>query len=131
MRFAAAILIALTLLAPPGAAFAHSSPWQEADQETLQDQADDVTVKTDTPASETENADAMQAKPDEEEKLVCKSLAVTGTRFKRRFCRTEAEWERIRNGMADVADEMRRDGAQRVVEDGNNPGTGIPTGDPQ
>lgn len=125
MRPLANALIGLGLLAVPASLSAALGPWQDSEQEQAAEEEEEKAP------DEAENAGETQAKADQEEELICKSLAVTGTRFKRRFCRTAVEWERIRNGMSDVADEMRRDGAQRVVEDGNNPGSGVPSADPQ
>lgn len=124
MRPVASALIALSLFALPASLAAETGPWQDAGKEQVADVQDDREA-TDATESAEDKAKA------EEEKLVCKNLPVTGTRFKERFCRTASEWERIRNGMKEVAQEMRRDGARRVEEDPNNPGSGFPTADPQ
>lgn len=78
------------------------------------------------PAKAVETADKVEG-----EKLICKNLAVTGTRFKERFCRTATEWEQIRSDMKETAQEMRRDGARRVEQVDLGGETSGPTADPQ
>ena len=46
------------------------------------------------------------AREMEENKIVCKAQAKTGTRFKEKDCRTRAQWEELRNQQQLDAREM-------------------------
>ena len=72
----------------------------------------------DLPIRDGAEATASQASAEEAEadeaKKVCRSVQITGTRFRQRICRSQEEWDVGREAMREVAVEMRRDGADRV-----------------
>lgn len=45
-------------------------------------------------------------------KRVCKTVIPTGTRFQKRDCRTQAEWDRIQEGGRAAGEDIQRKGVQ-------------------
>lgn len=58
------------------------------------------------PATALDTAGQSPARESEENKVVCKSQAKTGTRFKEKDCRTRAQWEELRVQQQRDAEEM-------------------------
>ena len=52
-------------------------------------------------------ATAADATTDDGQKIVCKSQLATGSRFRKRICRTKAHWEA-------VAEQAKRDTAETI-----------------
>ena len=44
-------------------------------------------------AANVASSESKQAKRDKKDRVVCRTMMVTGTRFDRRVCRTVGEWE--------------------------------------
>ncbi len=63
------------------------------------------TVASAAPAAESQPADPSQ-------KLVCHSVIPTGTRFQKRVCATQAEWDRIQQGDRESGEYLQRKGVQ-------------------
>ncbi|WP_343346801.1 hypothetical protein WJT74_03230 [Sphingomicrobium sp. XHP0239] len=77
------------------------------------------------------------AAPDEEivvekevPKPVCKSIRLTGTRFKQKICRTPRDWREEVTNMQEMREDLRRDGQEfTTFQDAETSGdlkTGIP-----
>jgi len=69
-----------------------------------------------TASTAAETAAAAESPPaDPSQELVCRSEAVTGTRFKRRYCATQAERDRRQQDDRESGERMQRKGAQVSV----------------
>lgn len=66
--------------------------------------ASSSTGKAADPAPETASRDRM----------ICKSVAPTGSRIARKSCKTQGEWEEIQRAGQDAAEAVKRRGAQSV-----------------
>jgi hypothetical protein len=52
----------------------------------------------------------QQAAVDDDDKVICRRTAITGSRFKKRLCGTRKEWEEMRNRSKDATQGMQRSG---------------------
>ena len=59
-------------------------------------------------ASETGDADQVASNEDDQE-IVCRMRATTGTRFKRRICATKAQWASLDSKNQEKTDEFNRE----------------------
>jgi predicted secreted protein len=66
-----------------------------------------------TAATAAETAAAAESQPaDPSQELVCRSETVTGTRFQRRYCATQAERDQRQQDDRESGERMQRKGAQ-------------------
>ena len=64
-----------------------------------------------TPVDAGENVETVEvAAKDIPQKVVCKRQAIVGSKFKKRICGTEADWELLRQQSVQDAGEMQRKG---------------------
>lgn len=52
------------------------------------------------------------------DRMICKSVAPTGSRIARKSCKTQGEWEEIQRAGQDAAEAVKRRGAQSVQPSG-------------
>ena len=67
--------------------------------------------------------------PSDENRRICRETEVTGSRFGRRICRTQREWDILEGREAKAATEMIRNTQENsliVPESGNTTGFGTP-----
>ena len=69
-----------------------------------------------TAATAAETAAAAESQPaDPSQELVCKYETITGTRFRRRYCATQAEREQRQQEDRESGEKMQRKGAQTSI----------------
>ena len=49
---------------------------------------------------------------DSSKKVVCRTITLTGTRFQRRVCATQAEWDEIQQDDREYGEKIQRKGVQ-------------------
>ena len=63
------------------------------------------------PAAQAESAEAAQtAEKADENKIICRRTAITGSKFKKKICGTKKEWETLANRGAKDTRELQRRG---------------------
>ena len=78
-----------------------------------------TTAKTEMPATDATMTDAKVAETSSDpNREVCRREAVTGSRFKKKICRTAAEWEALREAAKETTGEFQR----RSGQSGTKPG---------
>ncbi len=54
-------------------------------------------------------ADSKENKIDDEQEIVCRHKAITGSRFKRKICKTKAQWAREDHSKQQTAEKLQKD----------------------
>ncbi|MEM1052198.1 MAG: hypothetical protein AAGI28_08895 [Pseudomonadota bacterium] len=69
-------------------------------------------------SSDTRVAATEEPAVSDDDKVICRRTAVTGSRFKKRICATRKEWESLRVRSRDAAQEMQNRGRGAALPNG-------------
>jgi len=100
MNIKVVIFAIIVLFVTSGYAGAAETDKQKAAQETK-------TVQGTETAQATETAQGAVDEADDPDKLICKRVKKTGTRFKTKLCGTKAQWEESEKNAKSTTDQMQ------------------------